>query len=211
MGEEKKLGLTNLVTFSNIKLGGKIPQLNMPYLVSCREDAPCKKECYCTHGNMAFSTVRNSHLEKYNLYKENPQAFFNKIDAELGLGDYKYFRWHSSGDIVDEKYLELMCWLARRHPRTLFLCFTKKYELVNGYLDKHKKPSNLTLVLSNWGAWKVENPHNLPMSFVQFGDSFDDLKNLPLFAYECGGSCENCDGFHCWHMSKGQNVVFHKH
>ena len=30
MHKTKKLGLTNLVTFSNIKLGGNIPQLNMP-------------------------------------------------------------------------------------------------------------------------------------------------------------------------------------
>ena len=200
--------LTNLVTFSNIKLGGKIPQLNMPYLTSCRDDAPCKKECYCTHGNMAFKIVRDSHMEKYELYKANPVAFFNRIDAELEFADHKYFRWHSSGDIVDEQYLERMCWLARRHKKTMFLCFTKKYELVNEYLNHHKKPANLTIVLSNWGDWTVENPHNLPESYVDFGNNDH---NLPLFAYECPGRCEECNGQHCFHMQKGQAVVFHKH
>lgn len=208
----KKLNLTNLVTFSNIKLGGNIPQLNMPYMTSCRDDAPCKKECYCTHGNMAFPNVRNSHMEKYNLYKEDPIAFFNKVDAELAMIEPKYFRYHSAGDIVDEKYLEQMCWLARRHKRTMFLCFTKKYELVNEYLNHHKKPSNLTIVLSNWGSWRVENPHNLPQSFVDFGTgTVEEALNLPLFSYECPGRCEECNGQHCWHMQKGQNVVFHKH
>ena len=199
----------NLITFSNIKLGGKIPQLNMPYGTSCRTDAPCFKDCYCTHGNMAFPNVRKSHLEKLNLYIDNPDGFFNIVDSELNMCIYKYFRYHSSGDIVDEKYLERMCWLARRHRQTHFLCFTKKYELVNEYLNHHKKPANLILVLSNWGDWKVDNPHNLPTSWVAFGDERD--KDIPLFAYECPGSCENCESNHCFNMVKGQSVVFHKH
>ena len=49
MAKDKTLGLTNLITWSNVKLGGQIPQLNMPYGWSCRQDAPCFKECYCTH------------------------------------------------------------------------------------------------------------------------------------------------------------------
>ena len=206
--KEKKLLLTNILTFSNIKLGGRIPQLNMPYAISCRPDAPCFKECYCTHGNMAFATVRDSHINKMNLYLANPKAFFEQVDRELSFASYKYMRYHSSGDIVDEQYLNLMCWLARRHKETQFLCFTKKFELVNEYLNHHKKPSNLVLVLSNWGDWKVENPHNLPMSYVDFGKG---TENIPDKAYQCGGRCEECDQQHCWQMKKGDAVAFHKH
>ncbi len=36
-------------------------------------------------------------------------------------------------------------------------------------MNTHKKPSNLVICLSNWGEWRVENPHNLPESFVDFG------------------------------------------
>ena len=206
--EVKNYGLTNLITFSNIKLGGKIPQLNMPYGVSCRKDAPCFKECYCTHGNMAFTTVRDSHKNKMAAYLANPEKFFEEVDRELRIVEPKYFRYHSAGDIVDIKYLDLMCWLARRHKGTLFLCFTKKFEMVNDYLNEHRKPSNLILVLSNWGDWTVDNPHNLPESFVDFGNN---AHQIPLFAYECSGRCENCNGQHCWHMKKGDSVVFHKH
>lgn len=199
----------NIITTSNSKLGGHIAQVNMPYCISCRADAPCFKECYCTHGNMAFPKVRDSHLKKYEMYKEDPKGFFELINNEMKFTTYKYFRWHSSGDIVDEKYLELMCKLARKHNETMFLCFTKKYELVNEYLNHHNKPHNLTIVLSNWGNWKAENPHNLPTSWVDFGD--DTKENIPDFAYECPGSCENCPGTHCWHMHNGDSVVFHKH
>ena len=208
MSKGEKLRLTNLLTFANIKLGGNIPQLNMPYAITCRPDAPCFRECYCTHGNMAFSTVRNSHKNKLELYKADPKAFFEQIDRELSFVSYKYFRYHSSGDIVDAEYLGWMCWLARKHRETLFLCFTKKYELVNEYLNDHVKPSNLILVLSNWGEWKVDNPHNLPTSYVDFGKGNEDI---PRFAYECPGSCGNCENHFCWHLGKGQSVFFHKH
>ena len=204
----KTLGLTNLITWNNIKLGGNIPQLNMPYAVTCRNDAPCFKECYCTKGNMAFSNVRNSHRQKFELYITNPKGFFKKLDEELSWETPKYFRWHSSGDIVDVKYLDLMCWLARRHKKTRFLCFTKKFEMVNVYLDNHRKPDNLILVLSNWDKWRVVNPHNLPESFVDFGNGTEDI---PRFAYVCPGKCEECNGQHCWHLQKGQSVCFHKH
>lgn len=206
--KESKMKETNLITLSNVKLGGNIPQLNMPYAITCRPDAPCFKQCYCNHGNMAFASVRNSHKNKLELYKEDPKKFFEKIDFELSFVTYKYFRWHSAGDIVDEQYLDLMCWLARRHKETRFLCFTKKYELVNNYLNNHRKPSNLVLVLSNWGTWRVENPHNLPESFVDFGNGDEEI---PVFAYECPGRCEACNGQHCWHLNKGQSVCFHKH
>ena len=208
MSKHKKLWLTNLITFSNIKLGGNIAQLNMPYAKTCRNDAPCFKDCYCTHGNMAYPSVRNSHLKKYEAYTADPIGFFDELDRELNQMPIKYFRWHSAGDIVDIKYLNLMCWLARRHKDIRFLCFTKKFEMVNTYLDGHRKPDNLILVLSNWGNWRVINPHNLPESFVNFGRGDEAI---PRFAYECSGSCGSCDGQHCWHMKKGDSVVFHKH
>ena len=210
MSEHKKLELTNLITWSNIKLGGKIPQLNMPMGASCRNDAPCFLDgtCYCTKGNMAFPNVRNSHMNKMRLYLADPEAFFEQVDRELRIVEPKYFRWHSSGDIVDIKYLSLMCWLARRHKGTRFLCFTKKFEMVNTYFDGHKKPENLVVVLSNWGNWRVVNPHNFPESFVDFGRGDE---GIPKFVYECPGRCEECDGQHCWHLQKGQSVAFHKH
>ncbi len=197
-----------LITTTNTKLGGHIAQLNMPYIVSCRKDAPCKKECYCNKGNLRFDNVRASHIRKYKLYKAEPQKFFNMLSAELDMVPYKYFRWHSSGDIVDEQYLELMCWLARKHRNTHFLCFTKKYELVNEYLTHHKKPSNLVICLSNWGKWKVDNPHHLPTSYVNFGKGNE---GIPEFAYECPNHCDTCPGTHCFHMKKNDSVVFKKH
>lgn len=198
----------NLITTVNTKLGGSIAQLNMPYIYSCRTDAPCFKDCYCSHGSMRFDNVRKSHMEKFEMYKTDPVAFFNQISYELTMTPFKYFRWHASGDIVDEQYLDLMCKLARKHRETHFLCYTKKYELVNDYFCNHRKPGNLVICLSNWGSWKVNNLHNFPESYVDFGNGNDDI---PEFAYPCSGNCGECEGTHCWHMRKGDSVYFHKH
>lgn len=199
----------NIITTTNSKLGGQIAQVNMPYCVSCRKDAPCKPLCYAGKGKMNYPNVREGHMKRYEMYLENPVAFFNMIDMEMKFVTYKYFRWHSSGDIVDEQYLDLMCKLARKHKETRFLCFTKKFELVNEYLNHHRKPNNLILCLSSWGNWIPENPHNLPTSWVEFGNESDS--NIPEFAYPCSGNCGQCEGVHCWYMTNGQAVKFHKH
>lgn len=192
------------------KLGENIATVNLP-TVTCRLDAPCRKGCYANKGNFAYVNVKTSLDRNYESYKEDPVRFFKVIDNTLEMLPYKFFRWHSSGEIVDLQYLDNMCKLARKHKGTQFLCFTKKYELVNNYLNNHKKPSNLILVLSNWGDWVAENPHNLPTAWVEFGKESDSL--IPNNAMVCKGSCAECVNTksNCWRMKKGDAVKFHKH
>ena len=197
------------VSTSVSKLGAAIATVNLPAVITCREDAPCYKQCYARRGNFAFKGVKGGIQKNLDAYLENPKGFFNVIDAELNMIPYKYFRWHSSGDIVNEQYLDLMCKLARKHKGTNFLCFTKKYELVNTYLDTHRKPSNLSLVLSNWDEWKCDNPHNLPTSYVKFNEETE----IPKKAFECKKYCGDCVNTesNCWNLKKGQSVYFKKH
>ena len=197
------------VSTSVSKLGGAIATINLPAVITCREDAPCYKQCYARRGNFAFKGVKGGIQKNLDAYLENPEGFFKIIDAELNMIPYRFFRYHSSGDIVNEQYLDLMCKLARKHKGTKFLCFTKKYEMVNTYLDVHRKPSNLILVLSNWDEWKCDNPHNLPTSYVKFNDKTE----IPKKAISCSGFCGECVNTesNCWNLKKGQSVYFKKH
>ncbi|EHF00009.1 GP88 family protein [Enterocloster citroniae] len=192
------------------KLGASIASVNLPVGETCRRDAPCNRKCYALRGNFAFDRVKESLRKNLMAYQDNPQGYFNVIDSVLTMVPYKYFRWHSSGDIPDQQYLELMCKLARKHRFTRFLCFTKKYELVNEYLDRRRKPSNLILVFSNWGRWRCENPHNLPTSWVRLNDSECEI---PDDAIECTGYCGKCVTTEnsCWSLKPGQSVWFKKH
>ncbi len=193
------------------KLGVGIGTVNLPAITTCRTDAPCRKGCYACKGNFVYKNVKDSLQKNLDVFLEDADRFFSILDNQLNMVPFRFFRWHSSGDIVNERYLEGMCWIARRHKGTQFLCFTKKYELVNEYLNNHKKPKNLILVLSNWGEWVCDNPHNLPTAWVEFGNEND--KHIPAAANKCGGNCATCvnTSEHCWRMVKGDSVYFHKH
>lgn len=190
------------------KLGISIGTVNLPAIITCSRKC---KGCYATKGNFVFPKVKAGLMANYESFLANHKRYFEVLDNQLNMIPYKYFRWHSSGDIVNEAYLEGMCWLARKHKGTQFLCFTKKYDLVNEYFNSHRKPSNLVVVLSAWGKELVpDNPHNLPTAWVE-GIGGDEL--IPHNANKCSGNCGECvnTSEHCWRMQKGDSVYFHKH
>ena len=194
------------VSNTNSKLGGQIYSINLPPIVTCRSDAPCFKGCYACKGNWLFPNVKNSLQHNLEAYKSNPALFFESVAAQTAL--VRFCRWHSSGDIVDMQYFEGMCKVARKNKETHYLCFTKKYEIINEFLSKGKRiPKNLSIVFSAWSNWIPENPYELPMTYV-YGKEFNN-ELIPKDAIPCGGKCENCQA--CWTLKKGQHVYFLKH
>ena len=194
------------VSNTNSKLGGQIYSINLPPVVTCRADAPCFKGCYARKGNWLFQNVKSSLESNLDAYKSNPDLFFDSVAAQTALA--RFCRWHSSGDIVDMKYFEGMCKVARKNKETHYLCFTKKYEIINEFLSKGKRiPKNLSIVFSAWSNWIPENPYDLPMTYV-YGKEFNN-ELIPKDAIPCGGKCENCQA--CWTLKKGQHVYFLKH
>lgn len=195
------------------KLGASIPTVNLPPIVTCRPDAPCAKcvaeggGCYALRGRFIFPNVKKSLAKNLEAYKENSKLYFSMIADSFKL--FKYARFHSSGDLVDMNYLKGMCWVARKCPDTKILCFTKKFEIVNQFLDEgHRIPKNLVIVFSTWGDFIPENPHNLPMTYVEFKDKSRNT-HIPTDAIKCTGSCPKCLG--CFNLKKGGSVVFKKH
>ena len=194
------------VSNTNSKLGGQIYSINLPPVVTCRADAPCFKGCYACKGNWLFPNVKNSLQHNLEAYKSNPDLFFESVAIQTAL--VRFCRWHSSGDIVDMQYFEGMCKVARKNKDTHYLCFTKKYEIINEFLSKGKRiPKNLSIVFSAWSNWIPENPYDLPMTYV-YGKEFNN-ELIPKDAIPCGGKCETCQA--CWTLKKGQHVYFLKH
>lgn len=208
---QKSEGVNMIIKNTNHKLGKLIGNINMPVGLTCRSDAPCFKLCYGRRGNYCYKNVRTSIDNNYELYKENPEFFFSVINTELKLNPFPFIRWHSVGDIPDLTYLKGMVSVARKNPKTKFLCFTKQYEIVNSFLAEGGKiPRNLSLVLSNWGNWKVSNPYNLPTAWIRFKQEQTDI---PSNAVECSGFCGACANTKssCWKMKNGDSVVFNQH
>lgn len=200
------------ISKTNTKLSGEIPSINLPAIQTCRADAPCRKYCYACKGNFTYSNVRKSLLNNLAVYMADSNDYFKQIIQFLtnGLTTYKYFRWHSSGDIVDEKYLDGMIAVAKKCKLTKFLAFTKKFELVNQYLAKGGIiPKNLKIVYSAWDKnFIVENPYKLPVAYVDLRKKENNPK-IPELAIPCTGKCYEC--LACWSLKTGQNVVFKQH
>lgn len=194
------------------KIGEMIPCVSLPPIETCRSDAPCKKLCYATKGRFRFQNVKNCLWRNLEIYNTNSAEFFKQANGFLDMIPYKYFRWFSAGDIPDISFLEEMCKLAKQHKGTQFLCFTKKYELVNSYIGSDCRiPENLHIVFSRWGNFPCENPHNFPEAWIAFKN--EDNAEIPTYARECSGNCSECVSTkgNCWNLKKGEAVYFHQH
>lgn len=199
------------ISLTNAKLGGKIPSVNLPAGLTCRADAPCQKGCYAKKGNFTYKKVKQSLENNLNTYLNNPKQYFNEIVNFLTDNDvtYKFFRWHSAGDIVNYDYLLGMVDVAKRCKKTKFLCFTKKFFFVNHYLKSNELPKNLKIVFSAWDkTFEVLNPYNMPVTYVNFKDASKNA-DIPEFAIPCIGDCKTCKA--CWSLKPGQSVYFNQH
>jgi len=188
------------ISKENSKLG-KIANISLPPIVSCKKDVPCKKFCYAMKSYKCYPNVKIAWDHNYDLWKSDSKAYFDGIDEYLYNKMPMFFRWHVSGDIPNVDYLDNMIKLARDYKGTKFLAFTKQYELFKG----KRIPSNLSIVFSAWPAYEMPKQTRFSIAFMQDGTE-DRVKN----AIECPGNCENCGM--CWNLKDlGKNVVFHKH
>lgn len=192
------------------KLGSDIPSVSLPPVCTCRPGAPCAAKCYARKGRWRFAHNEALLRKNIEIWNEDPVMF--QRDVMIAAFHSRFFRWHSSGDIPDAGYLDMMVDTAQQLPDTKFLCFTKKFEMINEYLDAHKLfPTNLRIVFSAWGSFIPENPHNLPVAYVRFRKG--EQGYIPEDALQCNGYCGECtlSGMSCWTLENGKSVVFNEH
>lgn len=202
--------MTVKISTTNSKLG-LIPSVNLPPITTCRKNCPCSLDCYATKGHFRFQNVKDNLENNYRIYLHDSASYFAQVKKAInnGLISYSYFRWHAAGDFVDKEYLEGVVKVANELPLTSFLAFTKKFELVNEYIQNGGIiPENLHIVFSAWGdEFKIENPYSFPVAYVRFKNK--ENKSIPDTAAKCSGNCTNC--LQCWNIKSGESVVFNKH
>ena len=199
------------ISTTNSKLGGFIPSINLPIEGTCRADAPCKKECYANKGHWLYPKVKESLQQNLLEFYQDSEKFFNDIISYLNDSDviYKYFRWFGSGDIVNYNFFLGMVEVAKKTPQTRFLCFTKKFSIVNKYLLENELPSNLQVVFSGWNIFfKIDNPFNLPVTYVNFRNVSNNVKSNENDKV-CTSQCK--DSKKCWYLKQGERLFFTQH
>ena len=175
------------------------PNVSLMPILSCPDGIPCAGDCYDCKSTRRFPSVRQARMRNWELVQRDPDSYFAGIREYLDHYAPRYFRWHVGGDIPDQDYYREMCQIAREHPKTHFLAFTK-----NHALDFRGRPSNLNIVLSMWPNWG-NSRKRMPRAWMQDGSE----DRIPEGAIQCSGSCEFCGV--CWHLKAGQDVYFLKH
>lgn len=201
---------TNEINCSNRnrKTGVACNNIQMPNN-TCRADAPCKLsgKCYCMKGCQQYDQPQGAYWRNWRLYNENPTDFFEQVIYKLKHNPLPLMRWFDSGDIPDKQFFEGMIMVANTLPNIRFMSFTKKYDIINEYLDKGNKiPDNLNIIFSAWDKnWKVENPHDLAVAYVDFKNS-ELNPEIPKKIYSCPCSdkekqitCSMCQA--CWNKN----------
>ena len=193
------------------KLGPAIPSVNLPPVITCDKMAGCAKKCYARKGRFSFKHVKELLRRNLDVWENDPDGY--ERDVKIAAYTSRFFRFHSSGDIPDANYLAMMVRVATSCPHTSFLCFTKKYAIVNQYIESNgiqAMPPNLHIVYSAWGSFIPDNPFNLPVAYIRFKkvETF-----IPKDAHQCSGYCGECvqTGRSCWDLKQGESVVFNEH
>ena len=221
--------VTNRFNYStgNSKLGNHVLNYGLDIMHTC---APCEcktgGKCYGTCGLFQFGSNMQRAAENFMFWFANGagamvEALQSAIDNNPDCDKFRHFE---IGDIPNERYLaEVMSPVAVRNPGVTFWTYTKKYEIVNKYVDKYGLnaiPSNLTIIFSHWmnedgTYYPMDNRHDFPTSeFIPVGKE-DEL--LPHITHVCPCSnpnvvahCENCD-HPCGRLQHGESMALLEH
>ena len=187
---------------------GSVPSVSLPSIKTCRQCA-CREKCYAQKLERLRPSVRNAYQHNLEVLIKEPETYWREVEASVMMS--RFFRFHVSGDIPTAEYLANMVAVAGRNSHCEILCFTKRYEMVNEFIENNGElPSNLHMIFSGWIGLDMVNPFSLPEAHVRYRDGSTTASDD---AVECGGNCTECaltEGG-CWSLQKGQQVVFNEH
>jgi len=187
------------ISEGNSKLG-KIPNLSLPPITTCRVDVPCAEACYARKSYRMYLNVRNAWDSNWALYQEDPELFFGDLINYLARKKPERFRLHVSGDCPDQRYFNRMADIFHHFQGTKCLMFTKRYDL-------QMSGTTIKVVLSTWPGMDLPENNNLPWAWLEEDPRLP--KDEPYI--HCPGGCDAC-GMRCWDgVSAELPVVFSRH
>lgn len=194
------------ISKGNSKMGS-IPSVSLPAGTTCRA-CECVAVCYAKRLERLRPSVRRAYAQNLRVWQEDPHTYWREVEASIMMS--RYFRFHVSGDLPDEAYFRRMVEVAERNPHCDILCFTKKYDIVNGFLRDGALPSNLHVIFSGWRGLTMDNPFGLPEAHVRYRNGITTAR---ADAIPCNGNCTECaiTDSGCWTLQPGEQVVFHEH
>lgn len=211
------------VSGGNSKTGEKVINFNLPVEMSCNHACECysKGICYACSGCYLFGSNQKLYAENMQFFRNQSTTDFIKA-IQMAIDEYGYslFRWFTCGDIPNNRFLSAMVETAKNNPDIRFWSYTKKYEIVNRWIDENGQlPGNLVIIFSHWmnedgSYFPMDNRHNLPTSeFIPFGK--EELKNNVTHICPCSdptvkATCATCD-HPCYTLKPGESMALLEH
>lgn len=204
----------------NTKLGNLFYSTSFNAGIGCPTDCECFKsrKCYGMKGNFKYNSVQESYAKNFIDYTQNKEKYFYDLHEQIEEKSPFGFRWFCAGDIPDEDYFDMEMRTALKYRQITFLSFTKKYDIVNRWIEKNGLDyydyiSNNKTLLSLWENedgtfYKCDNPYNLPVArFIPRGREARGVDFL------CYGNCSKClwYGVGCPRIQRGQAMGLLEH
>ena len=195
-----------MLTSGNTKLGIKILNFNLPR-TSCLHKTPaCEKYCYARRNFWNVNSVKKSMQSNFDLSKSN--NFIKHISAQITYrkikDGIKYIRIHSSGDFYCQTYFDHWNEIAKEHPDTVFLAYTRNYDI-----DFSNRADNFKIYFSIDDTTEKVNPTiNLKAYVIDKGPVKKHMLKIPeTNSFMCDSKCKKCKFCYLSNM----NVTFVKH
>lgn len=217
-----KDNVLNIAT-GNTKTGEKCLNFNNSIELSCDHNCECYKEgkCYAEQGCYCYLNNQRMYSENVKFFRtQSHDIFCEAVQIAIDKFKYNYFRWFTCGDVLNYDFLSCMVTIARKNQSIKFWFYTKKYKIVNRWIDENGDlPENLTCIFSHWmnndgSYFPMNNKHNMPTSeFIPIGKEY--LIKTVNFICPCSDpsvlkTCITCD-HPCFDMKKGQKQALLEH
>lgn len=232
LSSEKIDDLHVCISKGNHKIGNCLNVSIMPVVTCGKMGKLCcvicyAVRCFCQMGIKGNKWKKNKWLINTLLAVFYPEKYFGEIKSAISDGvsrkrnPIKFFRWHVGGEILSLGYFKWMCFIAEEFPNVRFLAFTKRYELVNEYMDKNGGrnciPENLSVIYSAAPGQSVPNPYHLPECHIFMADETLNkvwrVEFVESKIYNCPSNCETCqcNGAGCWFIKDGCIILIIQH
>jgi ferredoxin len=180
------------ISSGNSKLG-KIPNVSLRPIKDCPNCKSCAKDCYALKAYRMYPGVRNAWDGNAKAVRKS--GWEADADAYLTKHSPRFFRLHVAGDFISAKYFLAWVEIAKRHPETRFLAFTKAFDETAGV----KLPGNFQVINSAFpGIHGL--PLDKPIAFAGEPSEYTGrLAKRAEAAIVCPGKCDGCGM--CWSLS----------
>ncbi len=203
----------SIVRQGNSKLGKSIGKVALAAVDTCPGRGSCEKVCYAARLMRIYPSYNDMVVRQTKLLRENPEAYFGQIRADLKSNGYRTVRIHESGDFESIQQIAGWMEIVADFPNVQFFGYTRSWVVPSliGHLNLLRDFPNVQIFAS------VETGESSPPMDWRTARIISKQESAPSGSIKCPeqtgkrASCADCGFCISANNSKTQNVLFVKH